>query len=450
MENKVIIKCLNGQGAIVGPQKEWIYTEPDNILVGRAVDNQIIIKNEGNYKQISRYQAQFTIRPPKIYVSDFGSKNGTFVNGVCIGKREKNETVEEGQKRVYPLHELKNGDIFSLGGVNSLIEFQVEIFEAPESICPETDYQNLELQEENIYRIKENNAALLKNKLLGKGGFGAVYLAEDVNTKDKYAIKEFKPEVKVNDRMIQFFMREADLLKQMKHPNIVKVFDNYFDVKDENLCIVMEYCSGGDLFDYMNKKGGKLDLKEATDIILTLLNVLEYVHTVEVEVKDAKGNLRKEHGVVHRDIKPQNVLFTGDGKIKLSDFGLAKAFDLAGASGATSDGQWSGSLPYVSRRQIKKFRYVKPEADVFSLAAVYYQMLTGEYIRDFQPEDCRIPQMAILKKRLIPIRERNDSIPQELARVIDHVLQEEDYDDDAEFTTAKMFGRQICQALNMI
>lgn len=447
MENKVIIKCIKGLEAIVGEEKEWVYTEPDNVLVGRAADNHIATVNEGVYKQISRYQAQFTVRPPQIYVKDFGSKNGTFVNGVCIGKREKNETPEEGQKRVYPQHELKNGDVFSLGGENDLVEFEVEIYEVPVDTCIPTEYQ--ELGDDSFYRIKEKNAALVKDELLGKGGFGAVYSAKDVNTNEKYAIKEFKPEASVNDIMIRYFQREADLLKQLKHPNIVKVFENYFSREDENLCIVMEYCAGGDLAEYMRKKGGKLDLEEAVNITLLLLDALEYVHNAEVEVKDAKGRLRKEHGLIHRDIKPQNILFTEDKTIKLSDFGLAKAFDLAGASGVSSDGQWCGSYPYVSRRQIIKFRYARPDVDVFSMAALFYQMLTGKFIRDFEALDALVPQAAVLKRKLVPIRERDASIPAALAEVIDSVLREEDNEDDDDFTSAKMFGKKIRQALNM-
>ena len=449
MENKVRIKCIKGMEGIVNKEKEWEYSEADNILIGRATDNKIIIRNSENYMQVSRYQAELTVRPPQIYVRDFGSKNGTFINDECIGHREKEETPEEGQKRKYTLCPLKDGDKFSIGGKSAPVIFQVEVEIEEEEIAT---IDNQMLDEEQIIRIndgKAGNAALVEVSTLGQGGFGIVYLAEDVITKGKYAIKKFKPEVKVTEHMVKIFKREADILERLEHPNIVKVFENYYDMKEEKLNVVMEYCAGGDLQEYMMKKGDCLSVEEATSIMLTLLDTLDYIHNVPIEQKDFTGNVRKSYGIVHRDIKPQNVLFTADGTVKLTDFGLAKAFDIAGASGISSDMQWSGTMQYVSRRQIRNYRYSKPDVDIFSVTALYYYLLTGDYIRDFTVLDSFEPQPAILKKRLVPIQERDGSIPTELARVIDNVLREEDAPDDIEFTTAEMLSEQIRRALNL-
>ena len=443
MGNKVIIKCIKGMEGIVNKEKEWEYSEADNILIGRATDNKIIIRNSENYMQVSRYQAELTVRPPQIYVRDFGSKNGTFINDECIGHREKEETPEEGQKRKYTLCPLKDGDKFSIGGKSAPVIFQVEV-EIEEEEFATIDSQVLD--EKDIYRIK-GNAALVEVSTLGQGGFGIVCLAEDVMTKDKYAIKKFKPEVKVTERMVKIFKREADILERLEHPNIVKVFGNCY--KDEKLNVVMEYCAGGDLQKYIDKRGECLSIEEATSIMLTLLDVLDYIHNVPIEQKDFTGNVRKSYGIIHRDIKPQNVLFTADGTVKLTDFGLAKAFDLAGASGISSDIQWSGTMQYASRRQIRNYRYSKPDVDIFSVTALYYYLLTGDYIRDFTVLDSLEPQPAILKKRLVPIQERDESIPTELARVIDNVLREEDAPDDIEFTTAEMLSEQIRRALKL-
>lgn len=447
MENKVIIKCIKGMEGIVNKEKKWEYAEADNILIGRAADNKIIIRNSENYMQVSRYQAELTVRPPQIYVRDFGSKNGTFINDECIGHREKEETPEEGQKRKYTLCPLKDGDKFSIGGKSAPVIFQVEI--------EEEEFATIDsqvLDEEQIYRIndgKAGNAALVEVSTLGQGGFGVVYLAEDVITKDKYAIKKFKPEVTVTERMVKIFKREADILERLEHPNIVKVFENYYDMEDEKLNVVMEYCAGGDLQEYIDKRGECLSIEEATSIMLTLLDVLDYIHNVPIEQKDFTGNIRKSYGIVHRDIKPQNVLFTADGTVKLTDFGLAKAFDIAGASGMTSPDQWAGTMQFISRRQVRNYRYSKPDVDIFSVTALYYYLLTGNYIRDFTAVDFFEPQPAILKKRLVPIQERDESIPTELARVIDNVLREEDAPDGSELTTAEMLSEQIRKALNL-
>ena len=451
MDNKVIIKCIKGENAIVGEKKEWVYTEPDNIILGREKDCHIPIINEGIYKQISRYQAQLNIRPPKVYIKDYGSLNGTYVNEKCIGKREKNETPQEGQKKEYPLQELQSGDMFYLGK-KALLKFQVEIFqESEENYVPPTEGQESEenyvpptegqeLEEGNIYRIKEENAALIKTDLINKGGFGSVYIAKDINSGKKYALKELKPEIRMSDANIRFFQREASLLKQLNHPNIIKVYENYFDKEDGKFSIVMEYCSGGDLSDYLRQQGGRLDLGTAVQIILILLDALDYVHHAEIMAKDAKNQARIEHGLIHRDLKPENILFTADKNIKLTDFGLAKAFDLAGASGGTVDGVFYGSYRYMSRRQLLNYRYSKPDVDVFAMAAIFYQMLTGQYIRNFEPEDNIEPQLAVLKRNLVPIMKRNALIPVDLAKVIDGILQEENYKDDDDFKRKKMFS----------
>ena len=447
MENKVRIKCIKGMEGIVNKEKEWEYVEADNILIGRATDNKIIIRNSENYMQVSRYQAELTVRPPQIYVRDFGSKNGTFINDECIGHREKEETPEEGQKRKYTLCPLKDGDKFSIGGKSAPVIFQVEIEEEEFATI-----NSQVLEEEQIYRIndgKAGNAALVEVSTLGQGGFGIVYLAEDVITKDKYAIKKFRPEIKLTDSMIKTFKREADILEKLEHPNIVRVFENYYDMEDEKLNVVMEYCAGGNLQEYMEKKGECLSVEEATSIMLTLLDALDYIHNVPIEQKDFAGNIRKSYGIIHRDIKPQNVLFTADGTVKLTDFGLAKAFDIAGASGVSSDSQWSGTMQFISRRQVRNYRYSKPDVDVFSVTALYYYLLTADYIRDFTAVDYFEPQPAILKKRLVPIQERDESIPTELARVIDNVLREEDAPDGSELTTAEMLSEQIRRVLNL-
>ena len=447
LENKVIIKCIKGMEGIVNKEKEWEYAEADNILIGRAADNKIIIRNSENYMQVSRYQAELTVRPPQIYVRDFGSKNGTFINDECIGHREKEETPEEGQKRKYTLCPLKDGDKFSIGGKSAPVIFQVEVeIEEEEFVTIDSHV----LDEEQIDRIndgKAGNAALVKVSTLGQGGFGIVYLEENVITKEKYAIKKFKPKVKVTERMVKIFKREADILERLEHPNIVKVFENYY--KDEKLNVVMEYCAGGDLQKYIDKRGECLNIEEATSIMLTLLDVLDYIHNVPIEQKDFTGNIRKSYGIVHRDIKPQNVLFTADGTVKLTDFGLAKAFDLAGASGMTSPDQWAGTMQFISRRQVRNYRYSKPDVDVFSVTALYYYLLTGAYIRDFTAVDNSEPQPAVLKRRLVPIQARDESIPTELARVIDNVLREEDAPDGSEFTTAEMLSEQIRRALKL-
>lgn len=447
MENRVLIRCVKGKEGISNKEKEWEYTEADNILIGRAADNKIIIQSEGNYNLISRYQAEVRVRPPQVYVKDFGSRNGTFVNGECIGHREKEESPEEGRKREYSLQQLENGDEFSIGGKSAPVIFKVEI-EKPDIDATVT--HEAVPEESQIYRIDDGgpgNAVLVERKILGEGGFGIVYLAEDVSTGNQYAVKKMKPQTRITDRMIKTFQREANILENADHPNVVKVYKNYFETEGQNFNVVMEYCSGGDLQQYI-ENSGDLTIEEATKIMLILLDALDYIHNMKIEQKDKNGKIRTNYGIIHRDIKPQNILFTADGTLKLTDFGLAKAFDMAGASGMSEDVEWSGTIGFISRKQVRNFRYSKPNVDIFSATAVYYYMLTGCYVRDFTLGD-QAPQLAVLKNGLVPIQERKSSIPEKLARIIDGVLREEDKPEDYEYTTAEMLNEQIREALNL-
>jgi serine/threonine protein kinase len=172
----------------------------------------------------------------------------------------------------------------------------------------------------------------------------------------------------------------------------------------------MEYCDRGSVIDLINKRGSKLSIKEAIEIILQVLDGLHYAHT--------------EKNLVHRDIKPGNIfLKVTDGKLvaKLGDYGLAKAFDLAGLSGQTMTGTKMGTPSFMSRKQALDFKYAKPDVDVWAVAATLYCMLTLECPRNFEGIE---PMLAILNSQPIPIRERDPSIPQYLAELIDRALRD--------------------------
>ncbi|WP_292823608.1 protein kinase, partial [Nostoc sp. JL33] len=160
-------------------------------------------------------------------------------------------------------------------------------------------------------------------------------------------------------------------------------------------------------------------------IILQVLNGLEYAHNAEIpNVKLRKGGFAKGVGLVHRDLKPSNI-FLGyvNGKItaKIGDYGLAKAFDLAGLSGKTLTGNKAGTPVLMCRQQLLDYKYAKPEVDVWAAAACLYYMLTGTFPRNFTTGD---PFLAVLQNDPVPIRQRDANIPKQLAEVIDLALIE--------------------------
>jgi serine/threonine protein kinase len=234
-----------------------------------------------------------------------------------------------------------------------------------------------------------------------------VYLARRKKDGVSVAVKVLLARVAVDEKTKKKFLQEMELLRSLRHPNIVSFFDQgsvggafYF---------VMEFCNAGSLADLMNRRGGKVPLDEAKNIMLQTLDGLAFAH--------AKG-------IVHRDLKPGNILLAGnksDRKVKVSDFGLAKNFEQAGLSGLTLTGNFGGTLYYMPREQIVNFKRVKPVSDVWSIAATFYIMLTGWLPRDF-PKD-KDPLAVVLDGGVIPIRKRNGNIPKPLAAVIDRALE---------------------------
>jgi serine/threonine protein kinase len=126
---------------------------------------------------------------------------------------------------------------------------------------------------------------------------------------------------------------------------------------------------------------------------------------------------------VHRDLKPDHLLLTGPASapvVKISDFGLAKAFDLAGYSGYTQTGLRAGTAGFMPRQQAEDFKYSQPDFDVWAMAATLYQLLTGRLPREFPPG--MHPMLVVLERPVVPIRQRDASVSQPLANLLDEAL----------------------------
>jgi serine/threonine protein kinase len=170
----------------------------------------------------------------------------------------------------------------------------------------------------------------------------------------------------------------------------------------------MELCNGGSADALMHKHGGKLPLAVAAPIMRQCLEGLEHAHRLKF---------------IHRDLKPQNVLLeqqTGGWVAKISDFGLAKNLEQAGLSGMTATGGFGGTYPFMPREQLTQFKYFLPMSDLWSMAATFYNMLTGKHPLDF-PRN-RDPLEVLLRDEPVSIRCRDAAIPAALAAVLDRGL----------------------------
>ena len=410
--------------------QEFTFESRTTCIIGRAKDCYPKIPDDDKHRTISRYHCLLDINPPDIRVRDFGSKNGTFVNGEKIGQREAHQTPEQAANIQFPEFDLQGGDEFTLSDTS----FRVGIALDPEiaknlkterpSTIPQNQPQLWEMLK--AFLFKEANVGILGDyvllKELGKGGFSLVYLARNKRTKEEVALKVMLPKVAANQRAVNGFLREIDNTKVLKHPHVVQLKESGY--ADDTFFFTMEYCQGGSVIDSMIQRGiTNLPVDESMAIILQVLDGLTYTHNAEIpNVKLADGSLGKGRGLIHRDLKPGNIFLANSGGkqvAKVGDYGLAKAFDLAGLSGQTLTGSAVGTLGFMPRQQVINFKYVQPEVDVWAAAACLYAMLTGCFPRNLQGQD---PFVAVLQCDAVPICDRTSAIPKPLAKVIDLAL----------------------------
>ncbi len=190
---------------------------------------------------------------------------------------------------------------------------------------------------------------------IGTGGMAIVYEAIDQKTGQSVALKMLKESISDNTQALRRFINESKAVAMMDHANIVKILD--VSVKTEHKFIVMEYIKGITLRDYMNKKG-KLDWKDACAFITQILQALDHAHM---------------RGVIHRDIKPQNIMIMEGGFIKVADFGIAK---IPNAETVTMVDHAVGTIYYISPEQARG-KKIDARSDLYSLGIMFYEMLTG-------------------------------------------------------------------------
>lgn len=208
MKSEVILTVIEGK--LTG--QKFIFDERNTCIMGRNKDCYPQLPDDEFHSFISRYHCLLDINPPQIRIRDFGSKNGTFVNGKKIGQRAEHETPEEGAKRNFPQYDLKDNDTITL----SETVFQVNIKSSKDILSISQNKSNQELTAISNYKLLEK---------IGKGGYGEVYLARNENTNQLVALKVMLPEVAEDQNAIDRFLREIANQKALKHLNIVELFD---------------------------------------------------------------------------------------------------------------------------------------------------------------------------------------------------------------------------------
>lgn len=236
-------------------------------------------------------------------------------------------------------------------------------------------------------------------EIIGVGGMAVVYKAFDNQENRMVAIKILKEEFLSNEEFLRRFKNESKAIAMLSHPNIVNVYDVSFG--DLIQYIVMEYIEGITLKEFIEREGS-LRWKDAVHFVIQILKALQHAH---------------DKGIVHRDVKPQNIMVLSDGTIKVTDFGIAR---FARSDQRTITDKAIGSVHYISPEQARGEK-TDEKADIYSVGVILYEMLTGKL--PFQAESAvSVAIMQLQREPQLPT-EINGSIPEGLEQITMHAMQ---------------------------
>jgi serine/threonine protein kinase len=260
-------------------------------------------------------------------------------------------------------------------------------------------------------------------RVLGKGAMGLVYEARDPNLNRRVAIKTIKVENLSEEAAAEYearFKTEAHSAARLQHPNIVSVYDS--DRHGDMAFLVMEFIQGEDLKHHLDA-GKRFSLEQSLAMMRELLSALEYAH---------------RQSIVHRDVKPANLLIEADGRVKLTDFGVARIQDSGEVT--RTQGSMVGTLKYMSPEQVQG-QPIDARADLFAVGIVLYQLLTGKRPFDGDTDFAIIQQ--IVNHTPAPPSSVNPALPPAIDAVLARAL---DKKRDQRFATAQAFSQALQEA----
>ncbi|MFM7149341.1 MAG: serine/threonine-protein kinase, partial [Gemmataceae bacterium] len=256
------------------------------------------------------------------------------------------------------------------------------------------------------------------------GGIGTVFQAVREADGKLVALKTIQPRQTGQSEPLQRFLRETTVLRALDHPHIISMED--FGEADNLLYIAMAYVPGID-GEKLVEQEGPLGVSRVARLGCQLLEALEYAHA---------------RGFVHRDIKPGNLLVStlSQGEhLRLADFGLARAYQVSRLSGLSLSGAVGGTPAFMAPEQVTHFRDVGPPADLYSVSATLYNLLTAAFTYNFAPTVAgRLSQL--LQEDPIPILERRPELPEDLAEIIHRGLARQR---KVRFENARTFRREL-------
>lgn len=395
----------------------FCFTQPDTFLIGRSPEAHLCLPDD---RFFSRNHCLLEITPPHCFLRDLGSMNGTFVNGQRVAEAflEHGALIQGGETVL--LVEVSTGTKAARGDSQAPDAAKPTIVTVLCLHCGRRDEAQAASAEEHLTYLCEDCRIELKKapqpipgydmvRVLGRGGMGCVMLGRHQVRGNAVAIKTLLPEFAVSDRAMRRFLREIDVAASLKHPSIVEFIDR--GIHNGVVYLITEFIDGADAAKLADARGGRLPQRETLEIISQILDALSYAHA---------------QGYIHRDIKDQNILVRGtlpNLSAKLTDFGLAKSFTQAGMSGVTVAGEMAGTLAYMSPEQLKNFRDVKPQSDVYAVGMTAYSLFSGYLALDIGRKSSMAETIkAIFEQPTIPLRQRAPHLPEAICEIIDRAL----------------------------
>ena len=407
---QALLKIVKGQE--VG--KSTNITAHQSVTIGRSVSADFQVHDQA----VSRRHCTISLTPNGCQLTDLGSANGTYVNG-----QRSTQSA------------LRAGDELRVGSTLLAVSLQSTAIEGL-SFCSKCG-RSLSMSTMADGNIHESNGQLLCPdcqprqehpvigdyrvlEFLGRGAMGTVYLGESISTGLRVALKALALDKTQNEKCVKRFLQEAKLSASLQHPGIVRTFDIIEAMG--TYCLVLEFVNGGSVVEHI-EKCGQLQVHEAGKITRQIAAALQHAF---------------EHKIIHRDIKPHNILLTSEGEAKLVDFGIAKNLEQSGLSRITAPGQHLGTLSYMSPEQLRNALSADQRSDIYSLGATLYHMLAG--VPPVSGRDFEEVVVAILDVDPPPVRQHNPSVPQPLIDILERSMRK---DPDQRYSTPGEFEADL-------